>query len=82
MVFSFCEFREAKLKSWRVTSIRNTLVFLGRVGVAIFLRHGNLNIRCLVLWYEQAVIPKVLSVFPGSRRQCLGVVVSAWLLGS
>lgn len=33
-------------------------------------------------WCEQAIIPRVLSVFPGRRRQWVGLVVSAWLLGS
>jgi len=36
----------------------------------------------LFLQCEQAVIPRVLSVFPGRRKQWVGLVVSAWLLGS
>ena len=36
----------------------------------------------LSLQCEQAVIHRVLTVFPGRRRQWVGVVVSDWLLGS
>ena len=42
-------------------------------GVTIYFWHGNLDICCLFLWYEQAIIP--LSVFPERRRQCAGLVV-------
>ena len=41
-----------------------------------------LNISCLFLKCEQALIPRLLSVFSGRRRQWLGPADSAWLLGS
>ena len=53
-------------------------------GVTIYFWHGSLDICCLFLWCEQAVIPRVLSVFPGKRRQWLELVVSpgCWALDS
>ena len=51
-------------------------------GVTIYFWCASLSICCLFLWCEQVVIPRVLSVFPGRRRQWVGLVVSAWLLGS
>ena len=41
-----------------------------------------MNICCLFLWCEQAVVPRMLSVFSGRRRQWVGPAVSAWSLGS
>ena len=53
----------------------------GRVGVTIYFWCGSLNICCLFLWCEQAVIPRMFSVFSGRRRQWVGPAVSAWSLG-
>ena len=47
-------------------------VFYG--GFTIYFWHGSLNIWCLFLWCERAVIPRVLHVFPGRRRQWVGLV--------
>ena len=58
------------------------LPFVFHGGVTVYFWHGSLNISCLFLQCEQAVIPRVLSLFPGRRRQWVGLVVSAWLLGS
>ena len=41
-----------------------------------------MNICCLFLQCEQAVIPRMLNVFSGRRRQWVGPAVSAWSLGS
>ena len=41
-----------------------------------------MNICSLFLWCEHAVIPRILSVFSGRRRQWVGPAVSAWSLGS
>ena len=41
-----------------------------------------LNICCLFLWCEKAVVPRMLSVFSGRRRQWVGPAVSAWPLCS
>ena len=51
-------------------------------GVTIYFCHGSLDIYHLFLQCEQAIMPRVLSVFPGRRRQWVGLVVSGWLLGS
>ena len=51
-------------------------------GVTIYFWHRSLDICCLFLQCEQAVITSVLSVFPGRRRQWVELVVSAWLLCS
>ena len=51
-------------------------------GVTVYFRCESLDICCLFLWCKQAVIPRVLSLFPGRRRQWVGRVVGAWLLGS
>ena len=65
----------------RLLLCKNTpLYFIG--GVTIYFWCGNLNICCLFLWSEQAVIPRMLSVFSGRRRQWVGPAVSAWSLGS
>ena len=55
-------------------------VFFG--GVTIYFWCGSLNICLLFLQCEQAVIPRMLSVFSGRRRQWVGPTVGAWLLGS
>ena len=52
------------------------------VGVAIYFWPGSLNIICLFLQCEQAIIPRMLSGFLCRRRQWVGLVVSAWFLGS
>ena len=51
-------------------------------GVTIYFWFGSLDICCLFLQCEQAVIPRVLNMFPGRRKQWVGLVFSAWLLGS
>ena len=51
-------------------------------GVTFYFWCGSLIICYLFLQCEQAVIPRVLSVFSGRRRQWVGLVVSSWLLGS
>ena len=51
-------------------------------GVTIYFWHGSLDIRCLFLQCEQAVIPRVLSVSPGRRKQWVVLVFSARLLDS
>ena len=55
-------------------------VFCG--GVTIYSWHMSLDVCCLFLQCEQTVIPMVLSVFPGRRRQWVGPAVSAWSLDS
>ena len=50
------------------------LLFIFGVGVWIF--------SVSFFWCEQAVIPMVLSMFPGRRSQWVGLVISAWFLGS
>ena len=42
----------------------------------------GLDICCLFLWCEQAIVARMLSVFSGRRRQWVGPAVSAWSLGS
>jgi len=44
-------------------------------GVTIYFWHWYLDICCLFLRCEQAIIPRVLSVFPRRRRQWVGLVV-------
>lgn len=51
-------------------------------GVTIYFWCGSLKICCLFLWCEQAVIPRMLSVFSRRRRQWTGPAVHAWSLGS
>ena len=51
-------------------------------GGLLFVFDVSLDICCLFLQCEQAVIPRVVSVFPGRRRQWVALVVSAWLLSS
>ena len=56
----------------------------------MYLAGGGVNYLFLVwefeyllsLWCEQAVLPGVLSVLPVTRRQWVGLVIRAWLLGS
>ena len=51
-------------------------------GVTIYFWCGGLDNCCLFLQCEQAVIHRVLSVFPGRRRQWVGSVSGCWALGS
>ena len=55
-------------------------VFFG--GSTIYFWCGRLNICCLYLHCEQAVVPRKLSVFSRRRRQWVGPAASAWSLGS
>lgn len=48
----------------------------------IYFWHGSLNIFCLFLQCGQTVIPRMLSVFSGRKRQWVGPELSAWSLGS
>ena len=83
MFFFFCEFGVAKLLSYKAYSMQEyACVFSGGGGVAIYFWCGCLNICCLFLLCEQAVVPRMLSVFSGRRRQLVGPAVSAWSLGS
>ena len=43
---------------------------------------GVLDICCLFLRCEQAVVPRVFSLFLGRRRQSVRLIVSPSLLGS
>ena len=52
------------------------LLFIFGMGVWIF------DVSFFGFWYELALVPRVLSVYPGRRRQQAGLVVSTWLLGS
>ena len=57
-------------------------LFVFLEGVTIYFWFVSLNICCLFLWGEQAVIPRMLHVFSGKRRQWVELEVSAWLFGS
>ena len=60
--FFFCEFGEAKLYSLKVNGMpEHPFVFLGEI--TIYFWCGDLNICCLFLHCEQAVIPRMHSVF-------------------
>ena len=52
----------------------NPFVFC--VEVTIYSWHGSMDICCLFLQCEQAIILRVLSVFTERRKQWIGLVVS------
>ena len=81
--FFFCEFGEAKLLSCKANSMQEyPFVFFGWGKVTIYLWCESLSLCCLFLWCKHSVVPKMLSVFSGRRRQWVGPAVSAWSLGS
>ena len=78
MCFFFCVFREANCSLGGLLLCKSTPLYF--VGGTIYFWHRSLAICFLFLQCEQAIIPRIPSVFPGRRRQWVGPVSSQCLV--